>query len=284
LGKDDKGSIQSISGGFEMTKVSVILPVYDAKPSFLTKSIQSIINQTFKDWELIIVLDHSPAKIKRLTQTFLTNPKIKIVENKFNLGLTKSVNRAVQTAHGKYIARMDADDIALPQRLWVQYEFMEANKNVQLCGALVVLIDSKEKELGVKMFPLSWHALKINIFQYNPVIHPTWFFRKKFWEKAKGFNEKFKYAQDHEFLLRTIKSNSIVNVNEVLLKYRVNDKDAISIKKLKSQQLFSLKARLYHVKRYGFSLKNIVSIIRAMFSLLIPKKINLLIYKLFFWR
>lgn len=266
-----------------MSEVSIILPVGDVKPSFLKKAIQSIVGQTFKDWEMIVVLDHSSTKIRDLVHKYSKDPRIKPLHNSQKFGLTRSVNRAAKFCKGKYIARMDADDIAQPDRLKIQHKFMEENPRVQLCGSWVLLIDPRNKIVGEKRFVCDWNELKKSVFRFNPLVHPTWFLRRSFWIKERGFKDFFRYSQDHEFLLRTIRKNEIVNVNHFLLQYRVNEKSSISIKKLKSQQWFGLIARVRAIQNYGYPIYNIVFLVKPLISFLSPRWVNLMIYKIFYW-
>ena len=116
-----------------MPKISVLMPIYNTQEEHLREAIESILNQTFSDFELIVIDDCSTDTtgeiLKRLAER---DERVKVHPNEVNLRLPSSLNKAISLARGRYIARMDADDIALPERLERQYAFMEAHPNVAL--------------------------------------------------------------------------------------------------------------------------------------------------------
>src|SRR3990172_12530717 len=115
--------------------ITVLMSAYNAE-KYLREAIESILNQTFKDFEFIIINDCSTDKTKKIIEEYANkDARIKLINNATNLGLTKSLNIGLKEARGEYVARLDADDVALPERLEKQYEFMNKNRDITLTGA-----------------------------------------------------------------------------------------------------------------------------------------------------
>ena len=210
---------------------------------FLKEAGESILKQTYKNFEFIIVDDASTDE----TWTYLKNLKdkrIKLIKNKKNLGLAVSLNIALrqvfdpevldseartqraqtESARGDYVARMDADDISLPRRLEAQLEFMQENPDVDLCGTWAYLIDNTGKVIGEKKFYTDDQMIKKALAIYSPIIHPTFFGRRDFFEKMGGYDKNFEYAEDYEFLLRAKNNFKFANIPQKLFKWRLWDK------------------------------------------------------------
>ena len=243
--------------------ISVIMSVYDIKISFLEKSINSILNQTHKQFEFIIVNDNAPNNVKKYLNKFKKKDnRIKIIENKTNLGLAKSLNKAIQASRGEYIARMDSDDISLPQRLYTQLKFMKKNKNIDLVGSNSYIIDNNNKIINQSQLPLKFEDIKKSIFKFNPIIHPSVFAKKKFFFKNL-YNSKYKKCQDYELWMRSISTHKFLNLKSKLILYRQGNKKF-------NDFYYALKIIII----FGIERKNylfIEGIIRLIFSMLILK-------------
>ena len=127
-----------------MVSISVVMPIYNTPVSFLKEAVESILNQTFSDFEFIIIDDGSANEVKEYLEG-LTDPRIRIIRNEKNLGITKSLNIGFHAAKGKYIARMDSDDVSLSERFEKQFMFMETHPDVIMCGTDV-------EEFGLQSF------------------------------------------------------------------------------------------------------------------------------------
>ena len=167
--------------------VSVIMPNYNTKPRYLIEAIQSILNQTYKNFEFIIVDDGSSVDNKSLIRMF-KDERIKIVENATNMGLPYSLNKALHVAKGKYIFRMDADDISCTNRLEVGVEFMEKNHAADIVGSFVRQVGAKHRTLK---FPLDDNHIRATLVFGSPFVHPSIIFRA---EKLK--KNKIEYPMD----------------------------------------------------------------------------------------
>ena len=219
-------------------EISVIMSVYNGE-NYLKESIESILNQEYEDFEFIIVNDKSTDNSLRIINEFQDN-RIQIVNNKKNLGLTKSLNIAIKLAKGRYIARQDADDISLPQRFKKQYSFLEKNPEIAVLGTSIYRIDRNGKELGV-VLSLEQPSFK-DMLNWNHFKHGSILFRKVLVNEIGGYNELFEYVQDYEFWLRTSKEREVRNLKDPLYKLRIHD-DSIGSKKVIESRLYGMLAR-----------------------------------------
>ena len=187
--------------------ISVILPAYNAQDT-IAEAIQSIVDQTYEDWELIIINDGSTDGTKSVIQTFKDN-RIKFYDNLGNKGLVFTLNRALSIARGFYIARMDADDISLPTRFEMQINYIE-KYNLDLIGCMTERIDMN----GNCVIPItnkSYSPTTITkcIKYDNCIAHPTWLGRKKIFEELGG-NRNFHACEDYD-------RNIFVTISTVLI-------------------------------------------------------------------
>ncbi len=227
-----------------MKKISVIMSIYSEPIEWISEAIDSILDQTFSDFELIIIND-KPNREENgvlLSEYQKKDNRIVVVSNEENIGLTKSLNKGLKVAKGKYIARMDADDISLPTRFERQFVFMEENKDVVVCGANV-------RYFGKKTVTIEYPHQNQDFFIFirNPFAHPTVMIRASVIKDNRLlYNENYRYAQDYEFWSRIACYGKFHNIQEILLKYRV-DNQQISRSKLKEQQNLA-----GHIRRIAF--------------------------------
>jgi glycosyltransferase involved in cell wall biosynthesis len=197
--------------------VSVILSVYNGD-GYLREAIVSILNQTLDNFEFIIVNDGSADNTSQILKTFF-DPRIVIIERE-NKGLSESLNEAIFVAKAKYIARMDADDIALANRLELQFNFMEAHSHVGILGGQAVTIDKQGRHTGEALKPISFDRVRQYIKYACPVMHPTYFVRKSVYDLTGGYRTL--PIEDYDFLFRAFESGVIIdNLPEFLIKYRL---------------------------------------------------------------
>ena len=211
---------QIMKNGNDIFKISVVMSAYNAE-KFIKEAIDSILSQTFPDFEFIIINDTSTDSTGSIIESY-RDPRILLINNEKNMGLTKSLNIGLNKARGTYIVRMDADDISFPQRFQKQFDFMEQNPDVDVCGSWYEFFGGKT---GIVKHPLSSEKIKATLFFYNCIAHPTVMIRKESFEKYNiRYDEEFFYAQDYELWCREIDRLNFANIPEVLLKYRVTDK------------------------------------------------------------
>jgi len=211
--------------------ISVIMSIYKEPLKWVSESINSILNQTFKDFEFFIINDNPNRKeLQEFLKKYKKQDKrIILIQNKKNLGLTKSLNIALKKSKGKYIARMDADDISLPNRLKIQYEYLEKNKRYFLCASKAILIDEENNKIvSINILYLDKVLPFILKNVGNILIHPTIFFRNEGFR----YNERFLFAQDYYFYLKVLKCGKKISIiKEPLIKYRKNQNSITNTKK-----------------------------------------------------
>ena len=165
-------------------KISVIMSVYNGMP-YLEQAVESIFRQTFEDFEFFIVDDASTDETWRYLKS-LRDMRIKLIQNKKNLGLAASLNIALRQAQGDFVARMDADDISLSIRFKEQINFLQKHPTIDICGSFVNVIDETDKIIGQIKKPTSNKEIKKELFWLTPLLHPTWFAKKEVFRKLKG--------------------------------------------------------------------------------------------------
>jgi glycosyltransferase involved in cell wall biosynthesis len=204
--------------------VSVLMPVYNGE-KYLREAIKSILNQTFTNFEFIIINDGSTDNSLYIIKSFKDN-RIKIIENKENLGLIKTLNKGINLAQGKYIARMDADDIALPKRLEKQIEFLEKNPKYSFVGtrAKYIYNNSNTATINEPFIKFEEEEILFWSFFYCPFVHPSILIHKNILEKY-YYNNDYKAAEDyHLWVTLLLNNNKGTNINEVLMLHRMHNK------------------------------------------------------------
>lgn len=202
-------------------EITVLMSVYNTGEEYLRTSIESILSQTFDDFEFLIYDDASDEATKAVLASY-TDDRIIIRTNDVNEGLTKNLNKGILEARGKYIARMDADDISYPERLRKCLEYMEKNTHTDILGTFV----NKGGKVQKSAFKLTTEYRKALCMIENPgPFHPSVMFRKSFFtEKAIRYDELFKKAQDFELWARCLdKGIPLYILPEVLVEYRVHE-------------------------------------------------------------
>lgn len=204
--------------------VSVITPVYN-REKYLVECVESILKQTYQNFEFIIIDDKSIDNTLKIAKNYaLKDSRIKLLENDKNIGATLSFNRGLNISKGSYIARMDSDDISLPERLQKQVEIFEGWKDLEALGSGAILIDSEGREIKRKQFPSDFNNIKNLLKVGVPVFDPSVMMRASFLKTIKGFDDRLAPADDYHLWLTLFKQKKIIsNVNDYLIKYRLHD-------------------------------------------------------------
>lgn len=259
------------------------MPVYNQKLTVLA-AVDSILSQTFPDFIYIIIDDASSDNSLEILQTAAQqDQRIRLIINHNHLGLTRSLNKALRLTKTKYIARMDADDIALRDRFQKQFQFLVSHPQIILLGTAVYLIDDSGKQIGLKRHPSDHDHIRFQVLKYCPFIHSTWMFHRSLLQEVGEYNDRFPFAQDYELALRIVSRFPTANLAEPLLKYRVNSAQAISLKNLKKQEWLALRARFLALTSYGYSLTEAWKLVKPLLSFLVPVGIKKIVYRKFFW-
>ena len=205
-----------------MVKVSVVMAVYNGE-KYLKKAIDSILNQTFKDFEFLIINDGSSDKSIKILESYAYDSRIRVLDNISNKGLIYSLNKGFSEAKGKYIARMDADDISYLDRFEKQVKYMELNTAVNLLGGNISIIFEGipllNKKYSVKK---EYEEIKLNSFIQSQFAHPSIMLRREYIvENNLQYEEKYKNNEDFAFWSNIIPFSKVANLDDEILKYRV---------------------------------------------------------------
>lgn len=230
-------------------RVSVIMAVYNAE-KFLDESIQSVLGQTLKDLELIIINDSSDDSSLEIIKKYKKKDnRIILINLQKNLGRAGARNRGLKIAKGKYIAILDADDVALPQRLEKQYSFLEENDDIFLVGSGAINIDEKGNILNTHKATADPNKIALELPKNNCIYHSSIMYRNN---GQYLYREKFPYSQDYDLYLRILSDGEqIASLEEPLIKYRINS-GAISWTKRAQQMMFAEKARDFYFQRLRY--------------------------------
>ncbi len=257
-------------------KISVLMPVYNCE-KYLDRAIGSILDQTLKDFEFIIVDDYSTDKSWDIIKEYTRKDKrIVSFRNATHLRATKTLNKGLKIAKGKYIARMDGDDWSYPDRLQKQFVFMEKHPFVGVSGGTIEICDQHLRRLNIRKYPLSDHKAREIIFRYSPFAHPATIWRRDLLNKVHGYNENIPLGQDYELYFRIGRICKFANISDVLLKLRIHDNSS-SITRGKFQEQFALYARIKAFMEYGYEMRTfdrIYTFLQVLSVGLIPPKIK----------
>jgi glycosyltransferase involved in cell wall biosynthesis len=198
-------------------RVSVLMSAYNAE-KYIAEAIDSILNQTFSDFEFIVINDGSTDTTAEIVRSY-TDPRIVFIDNAENQGLIAALNQGLDMCRGEYIARMDADDVSLPERFEKQIRFMDANPEIGVLGTDYCIFGAvkrtvKQKErIGCADILMGWH-----------IWHPSAMLRKSVFDKENlRYSPDFAVSEDYELWSRAARYTKIANLPEVLLRYRWHD-------------------------------------------------------------
>lgn len=225
-------------------KVCVVMSVYGYK-DYIERSIESILGQTLKDIQLIIIDDGCEYNLFNIIQGF-DDKRILYIKNDKNMGLTRSLIKGISISEGKYIARQDAGNVSKKDRIEKQYDFLENNKNYYLIGTSIALIDDKDDIVCKIIANSSIDSIRKNILKFNCINHSTIMFRN---EGVAGYRAKFKYSQDYDLYLNLLSKDILFgNISDVLLEERILP-DSITYKKRDEQNYYEDMAREFYFER-----------------------------------
>jgi len=222
------------------------MSVYNGE-KYLHEAIDSILNQTFKDFEFLIINDASTDRTAEILQSY-QDPRIKIVNNEKNMGLTKSLNKGLKLAKGEYIARMDADDISMPNRLDTQYAYMKSNPDLAICASSYEQIDKNRNTIRIIKRYLGCEQLYYFLTFANWLAHSTVFLRKTMILKLNGYNDQLMQAQDYDLWYRVSRIGKVIQIGEILLRLRTHQNN-MSSKYKNSQKYIANLVALRNIKQ-----------------------------------
>lgn len=230
-------------------KITVLMGVYNEPTEWIKQSINSILTQTFRDFEFIIINDNpeSGEHLEFLNMMKAQDSRIELVNNEKNIGLTKSLNKGISIAMGEFIARMDADDIADPARFELQLNYMMNNPSCVVCGSWMTSLSDKKTFL--MKYPTTDPQIKNVLLLKNCIPHPTAFIRTAVLKSNSIFyNESIRYSQDYELWCNLSSHGTLGNLEQPLLQYRISDQQ-ISTKRFKEQSKFARTIRTTYLRQ-----------------------------------
>ncbi|KAA5546129.1 glycosyltransferase [Roseiconus nitratireducens] len=203
--------------------LSIVMAVHDGA-DYLPAAIDSILNQTFSQFEFLIVDDGSDSATKEILSQ-ISDSRVQIITQS-QQGLTRSLNTGLAKARGKYIARMDADDVAFPDRLERQFQYLEANPDVVALGTNVVYIDRDNRSLFMRRLPVNHdEIIKCQLSDWGGfLVHPSVMMRSQSVREIGGYDDSFRYAQDYDLWFRLADTGKLANLSSPLLYYRIHGK------------------------------------------------------------
>lgn len=259
--------------------VSVIMPAFNVK-RYVSDAIESILNQTYKNFEFIIIDDNSTDGTLDIIKDYRKqDSRIVVTRNEENLGVTKSLNKGVKLAKGKYIIRMDADDWSYPERLELQVSLMERYPEVVVSGSYIEVCDASLKTKNIRKYHLDDRNIRKHIFRYSPFAHPATIWQAKVL-KTQRYNEKIVVCQDYELYFRIGTMGKLMNLDKVLLKLRMHEQ-SISARLNDLQSKATVLIRLNAVLMHGYNLSTFDKFYNFLQELvigLIPVKLRFFIF------
>ncbi len=255
-------------------KVTVLMPAYNAE-KYIKTAIESILNQTYKDFEFIIVNDCSTDKTLKIIEDYAKKDKrIKVISNTENQKIAKTLNIGLKEAQGEYIARMDADDWSYPDRIEKQVDFMEKNPEVVLSSGNMEICDAELNRRNTSNYPCSDEDIRKVFLQYNPTVSPAMIWRSKISEEVGGFSPNT-MSEDYMFFMDMSSKGKIHNLKDILIKYRVLDTSASSTQ-MRRAQLSTIQIALTGFLKYNYPITiktRIVMMSRFIIAFLIPASV-----------
>lgn len=243
-------------GGFFMTKkplVSVTMPAYNAE-HYIGRAIESILNQSFKNFELIIANDASTDGTLAIIRKYQRKDKrIRIINNKKNLQIAASLNKSVSQARADVIARMDADDVSMPTRLEEQYKILKQYPKVAIVGTDIIVVNKKGIQVSTREYPTSDVAMKKIMYRYSPFAHPVVMFRKNVFEEFGGYDTKLVPCEDIDLWFKIGSKYKFKSIHKSLLQYTLIN-TSNSNKKLRPLEILTLKIRFNAFRKYDYNL------------------------------
>ncbi len=226
--------------------ISVIMPVYNAE-KFLKDSIESVLNQTFKDFEFIIVNDGSTDNSLNIIESYIDkDSRIKII-NQENSGVSVARNVGIKNASGEYIAFIDSDDIWVNNKLELQMEEFIKDPELKICGARAKVINDENQEIGKFNYPpLSYFKIRLDSYYKNPFITSSLIIKKEILKDNKLFRQKMKLCEDYEFITKYIHKNKSINIDKYLVYYRIhiNSSSRVTISTKIKMKMMAIKVRI----------------------------------------
>jgi len=232
-----------------LPEISVLLPVFNAE-RYLKMSIDSILNQTFPDFELIVINDGSTDSSEQIILSY-NDSRIKYYKNPQNIGLIATLNRGIDLCNGRFVARMDADDISLPERLQKQWDFLNNHSEFVMLGSGMEIIDSENQHIVNKKICFPAHLIKTQLFFKCAFVHPSVIIRKDILAEFR-YNADYIHAEDYFLWSEIAFKYPVANLPEILIKYRIHQQ-SVSEQNQQKQIDTTKKIYAYHLSKLNIA-------------------------------
>ena len=227
-----------------MPLVSVLMPVYNVE-AYISKALRSLQQQTMQDFEIVAVNDGSTDRtLEVLTDAALRDPRIKVQGMVSNSGIVAALNHGLQFCHSAFIARLDGDDLAEPDRLQKQVSFLQSHPRIALVSSATLSIDEQDRVLGKSPVPTSESAITRTMLLSTPCLH-TWLARRELYDRLQGYRP-MPGAEDFDFLLRAVTAGfHIANLPDCLTRMRLRSGNTASTAGLRQRKAHQYVVQLY---------------------------------------
>lgn len=256
--------------------LSVIIPVYNAE-KYLITCLDSIKSQTYKNYEVIIIDDASTDDSQGIMKKYAkTDKRFRVYINNLNLRITKTLNKGIKIAKGKYILRMDADDWCYPERFEKQFKYMEKHPDIGVSGGTIEVCDKNLNIINKRKYPLSDSEVRKIIFRYSPFAHPATIWNAKLMKKIGGYNPNIPLSQDYELYFRIGNISKFGNIKDTILKLRTHD-DSSSIIRGKFQEQYAIYTRIKAFLEFGYNMSffdKFYTFVQMISMVIIPPKLK----------
>jgi glycosyltransferase involved in cell wall biosynthesis len=257
-------------------KVTIIIPNRNTSIRFLEKSLSSVISQTYTEFECIVVDESDDQQLAQECSNLCNqDQRIVYIQPPKKMGLANSLNLAISVAKGQFIARFDADDICDHVRIERQLKFLEDNPEIGVVGSWIKIINNDDSIIGVREYKTRHHEIENEFIYKNGLAHPTVMIRREiFGNRAKLYNEKYKYSEDLELWLRLLSGGVLfANIPEYLVSYRQQN-----FYRFQANWLYNIRARLAHLQRPKL-LTKLLAIFLLFGWAIVPKSMQSRIYE-----
>lgn len=204
--------------------ISVVMATYNEPPEIVEASIRSILGQTYQNFELLIYDDSSDKRTRERIDSFLGDTRVRVIRHDIRSGFVRSLNMGLHDARGTYIARMDGDDIALPERFEKEVSFLRAHRGICVVGGQIEIIDENGRVTSSRSYPAGGIRLAVFSAIRNPLAHPAVMMRREVIDRGFVYDETLGMSEDLDLWLRLMShSIKLANLPDIVLKYRVTD-------------------------------------------------------------
>ncbi len=263
--------------------ISVVMPTYNAR-EFLIQAIKSVLSQSYKNFEFIIVDDCSLDNSYQIIEKYQKiDPRIKLFQNKKHQGVGFTLNQAINQSKGQFITRMDADDIMLPFRLEKQVNYFNKNIEVVCLGSWMKEINEKNEIIGKRITPLTHNEIYEKMFYEMAIQNPTLMINKNLVPKDFQWCKTDGILDDLDLLFKLLQFGQFANINEYLMLYRIHNNN-LSLKNIKQTFKEALAIRQNAIKKYHYkpTLKGkIISFFEQLIIKIMPNQSLYFLYKIF---